>query len=106
MIHRSQDELVEAHADRILADERAVAALMAHFESQLASAERGGPLRHRLRAAGRAILRALTTPAGISESIVGITPDDQAGDAPTTPPSPAQPPTPPPQYPDGWPWPW
>lgn len=102
MIHRSQDELVEAHADRILADERAKAALMAYFEGQIVSDE-GGPLRRRLRAACRAVLRALTAPAGISESIAGIPPDDRESDGPA--PSPP-PPSPPPQYPDGWPWPW
>jgi len=102
MIHRSQDQLVETHADRILADERAKAALMAFFEGQIVSDE-GGPLRRRLRAAGRAVLRALTAPAGISESVAGVPPDDRAGD----PPPPVAPPLPPspPQYPDGWPWP-
>lgn len=109
--HRSQDELVQAHADRILADERATAAFMSHLEQQMLSddgAEHrhrlGGSLRRALRAACRAVLRALTAPAGISESVVGITPDrDDAGDAPPTPPVP---PPPPPQYPEGWPWPW
>jgi hypothetical protein len=103
MIHRSQDRLVEAHADRIMADERAQAALMAYFEDQIVS-DRGGPLRRRLRAAGRAVLRVLTAPAGISETAVGIPPDDEAdrdGDPPPATPSP-----PPPQYPEGWPWPW
>jgi hypothetical protein len=104
MIHRSQDELVEAHADRILADERAKTALMAYFEGQIVS-DGGGPLRRRLRAAFRAVLRALTAPAGISESIAGIPPDDHDDD-PSSSPSAPPPPPPPPQYPDGWPWPW
>jgi hypothetical protein len=103
MIHRSQDQLVESHADRILADERAKAAQMAYFEGQIVSDE-GGPLRRRLRAAFRAVLRALTAPAGISESIAGIPPDDHDGEPP--PPSSPPPPSPPPQYPEGWPWPW
>jgi hypothetical protein len=114
MIHRSQDELVETHADRILADERAKTALMAYFEDQIVSDE-GGPLRRRVRAVSRAVLRALTAPAGISESIAGIPPDDRDADrdadrdgdgpAPSSPP-PTPPPSPPQQYPDGWPWPW
>lgn len=104
MIHRSQDRLVESHADRILADERAKAALMAYFEGQIVGDERSRPRRRRLRAAYRAVLRALTAPAGISESIAGIPPDDRDGEQP--PPSSPPPPSTPPQYPEGWPWPW
>lgn len=94
MIHRSQDERVEALADRILADERATAALMEHFEEQMRHGE--GPLRRFLRAIGHACVQTLAAVAALGESTAGIPGDDRDRAAGG----------PPPHYLDGWPWPW
>jgi hypothetical protein len=58
VIHRSQDRLVEAHADRILADENSAGALMEYFEAQMREYRR--PWYRRFGAALRRVLRAVT----------------------------------------------
>jgi len=60
VIHRSQDRVVEAHADRILADKNSAGALMEYFEAQMREYRRpwyrrfGGALRRGLRAVAAA----------------------------------------------------
>jgi hypothetical protein len=63
VIHRSQDQQVEAHADRILADEASAGALMEFFEAQMREYRR--PWHRRLGAAVRRILRAVGSAFGV-----------------------------------------
>jgi hypothetical protein len=93
MIHRSQDEHVEALADRILADERAASATMDYFEAQMRP--RGGPLRRGLSAVGRAIVRGLASAAVAGEPVAGDGGTDYSEEELSSR-----------YYLGGWPWPW
>jgi hypothetical protein len=59
MIHRSQDRLVEAHADRILGDKNSAGAQMEYFEAQMREYRR--PWYRRFGAALRRVLHAVAS---------------------------------------------
>lgn len=70
MIRRSQDELVETHADHIMANEESAAALMEYFESQIRSHRRSP--RSRLGALCRGILKAFVSVAKVCGPTSGV----------------------------------
>lgn len=70
-MHRSHDEVVEARADRILADKNSAGALMEYFEAQMREYRR--PWRRRFGAALRRILRAVASAFGAGRRTTGAT---------------------------------
>lgn len=72
MIHRSHDELVEAQADRILADKSSAGALMEYFETQMREYRR--PWHRRFGAALRRVLRAVASAFGAGRETADAAP--------------------------------
>jgi hypothetical protein len=81
VIHRSQDEMVEAHADRILADDRSAAEVMSYFDAQMRHERK--PLRRRFADKWRALQHALASAAVAGGHASGVPTGDPEAQAPT-----------------------